>query len=350
MAIKTITLAADKEFKYKLSTDSGFTTLAGGITHTIEVEEGSTIELKSSELVSAIKVGGDVKSVNIHKSAISNLQGAFKDTDRLETVIVNTSVPITNMDSTFKNSGVKEFDIETEAVTDFDNTFENATRIQEVDIDTSNAETMNATFSGALSLVAIRHILPFKGNNVFNILKGTDKLEELSGIDLTYVDDVGELPNSPALKPLGLYLRDGKPQERKLYLVRSDMIADPNYTFEMDYNFREEDGTLGRTVSEVPVDLDNSTTVGYTFEMDYSFREEDGTPSRTVQYLPYRPSIEKDNGYTFEMDYEFNTKYMQLSRSYTEYDVDKFSIVTLDTNINSNYTFEMDIVPDYTIN
>ena len=314
MAIKTITLAANAAFKYKLSGDVSLTTLQGGVTHTLLVEEGSTIEFSSSTVVSSIKIGGDVKTINIATSAIDTLSDSFRDTHNLEHVAVSSSVPITDMSNTFEGSSVKTFSIDTSKVKDFDSTFKDTTRLVEVDIDTTEATTMNDTFSGALSLQAIRHILPYNGLDLRDTLKDVTTLTELGGIDYTYVQDAGTIGNSPVLTELGLHLKNGKPQLRKLYLIDTGNVANPNYTFEMDYEFNNDD-----------------------------------IVRRTVQINKGTPSTDKDNGYTFEMDYEFNND-GNKHRTLTAYDVDKFSLGILDNSIDTAYTLEMDIVPDYTTN
>ena len=269
-----VRLFADNHFKYKLEGSVAWIALIGNIEHEIEFNEGDRVEVSSIKSVSKLKIRGAIKEVDILSSDITNLDGAFEGTRELDTATVRSSVDIVSMDSTFKDSGVVTFDIQTSSVINMDDAFNGTHRIEEIEIDTRDVNSMNRTFLNS-NVKKIANILPFKGKDIDQIFVGNKNLDDVDGLDLSNVSDStlkkGVFTGSDKLiTGMDISFFRGQVSVRKRYFLVEENKIDDTQLFEIDIDgekleiskrnlsilYQDTDDSFDFSRNEVEIDLE----------------------------------------------------------------------------------------------
>ncbi len=266
-----VILYADDHIRYKLEGSVAWVTLMGGEEHEINFPSNARVELSALKTVKHIKIIGGVKNVHISKSEIESLEKSFEGTNFLEGVYVRSDVSITNMESSFEGSSVLTFDIPTNAVTNYNKTFKDTYGLNEITVNTSSAHSMNETFKNSKA-TTINSVLPYKGNNIKEILFNNRELKNISGIDLTNADNTAikrecVFGSNNIIEQLDISFNRRKISVRKLYAENEENIIDETKTLEMSIDSYPK---MQRDSNQIDISSQDisSDTVNYVFEQD----------------------------------------------------------------------------------
>lgn len=347
--MKIILVKATNKFKWRIfGSESDWTELVGGVEHEILAYPHQRVEIKSIDIINNIHVKGDAEIVHITKSVLTSLEDSFSGSNSIKTVSVVSDEDIQNMEHTFKNSTINDFDIPTDKVENFYGTFEETKNIEQIDVKTDSATNMDTTFRNS-DVKIIDAILPFN-NCAFEMLKSTIALESIIG-GVDFMEDCAyqnTLIDSPYMHKIGLeQIRGRLSSGRGLYLNDWAIEWDESYTLQLDIGIQRL--FLYQRADTINQDSYNST-LSYsmdsskTFEMDLVVINQQDILTRR-EYLGdmfYNDLDESfDNSKTFELNVKIINQQDILTRR--EYLGDIFSN-DLDDSFDSNNTVELDLI------
>ena len=340
MAKTKVILYANNHFKYRLEGSRTWTPLIKDIEHEIEFNSGDRVELSSIKSLSKLKIKGAVKTVNIYSSDITSLEGAFEGTRELDHVEVNSSLHITNMEKTFKDSGILSFDIQTTDVINFIDTFNGTSRIEEINIDTASADDLTRTFKNS-SVKSIENILPYKEKNVEEIFVNSKNIKSIDAINLSTVSD--DLLRKGIFKGaekiitgMDISFFRGKISARRKYFFIKDNEISSDHIFEMDTAGLKNEQSERGSISLLQKVDDTFDFGGKEFEIDIEPTKNEVSERMDIEIIQNTDDSSSFFVYESEIDFEQKNLLNSDNREYIQ-------LLNIDSDDSFNLSNEIEI-------
>jgi hypothetical protein len=334
MALQEVKIWASNTFRYRKYGSRSWTTLRGGEWYTLSFAEGERIEFSSTSTVDQIKIRGAVELINIENSELTTLADAFTNDTELKEVIINSSVPITDITNAFKNTGIITLTMSTSSIVNANNAFEDTGSIQNLSIEADNLKNTDSMFENS-SIKTIDSLTGFKATNAKEMFKNANELKNIgNALDLTNANEDTLKSNfipvdSDIVNEFDILISRQHVALRKRYTKDINNIINDSYNFEMDISSKEV--YTHNPIRDIQDELDQTINDNYNFEFEAKKKNRD------------LPATKRE-------DFNINTNLSQLA------DIDNSSL-ELDISIKNNTlnkternTFDVDTKLDESLN